>query len=62
MELYREMVNMITEYIDSLKDVGFARYDLARIDHVPENEEELLEAFKAILMSSKELNLSLIHI
>ena len=56
MELYREMVNMITEYIDSLKDVGFARYDLARIDHVPENEEELLEAFKAILMSSKELN------
>lgn len=55
-KLYKEIRDMVIRYMRALENVGFANYELMKIGHVPQNEEELLDVLDIIFDSSKELN------
>ncbi len=54
--LYDKLGEKLREYIDAIKDIGFAKLEYQKLPHDPGSPAELLEAICSIIDTSKELN------
>lgn len=54
--LYEKLKEKFQEYLEAIKDVGFAKLEYQKLNHTPESPEELFEAICSIIDTSKELN------
>ncbi len=54
--LYQRLKKKVGEYLNSIKDIGFAELEYASLDHDPQTPEALYETVSAIIDTARELN------
>ena len=54
--LYRGLKEKVSEYLGSIKNIGFAELEYESLDHDPQTPEALLETVSSIIDTARELN------